>query len=107
MLDHFGFQKGSKLVSGDKKGAMGFQNVPDGSMRIQWSVHVRPMVAKVGQAGFKRGSKEPNPGGGPGWTKERHKGAQRDPKRRKRNQKEVKEEAREMEKLKKYEIVNC
>ena len=52
---------------------------------------MRSMVAKVGQVGFKRGSKEPKISPGwpkydPGWTKERHKEAQREPKRPKRGQ---------------------
>ena len=76
MLDNFGFPKGSKLVSGYKKGAMESQNVPDGSMRIQWSVHVRPMVATVGLAGFKRGSKEPKMS--PRWRQRRPRMDQRE-----------------------------
>ena len=76
MLNHFGFQNRSKFVSVDKKEALGFQNVPDGSIRIQWSVHVRPMVAKAGHAGFKRGSKEPKMS--PRWRQRRPRMDQRE-----------------------------
>ena len=65
---------------------------------------MRPMVAKVGQAGFKRGSKEPKMSSR--WRQRRPRMDQREaqgstkgPQEAKRNQEEVKEEAREMEKL--------